>query len=246
MFGATFHTRTLPAGPRCDNWCWFYDKNRCSRQWKNQSEFDMRDGSWTVDHLMIHFHVFEQLQIWDTAGQERFRSITQRYVSFYHFNPFDSFSNILNSTFQLLSFGARFNSSLWHQLPANVRLSARLVTWDPGVRQFQSIEDFSRYVFTSILSLYPIPSSDCHWLYWLGNKTDRDDREIPTAIGEEFAKQQGMYFLETSAKEADNVERLFYEIAAELIEQARTKEVIALQNHSYFSAINNQNIVWLE
>lgn len=34
-----------------------------------------------------------------------------------------------------------------------------------------------------------------------------------------------MYFLETSAKEADNVERLFYEIAAELIEQARTKEV---------------------
>lgn len=59
----------------------------------------------------------------------------------------------------------------------------------------------------------------------VGNKTDRDDREIPTGIGEEFAKQQGMYFLETSAKEADNVERLFYEIAAELIEQARTKEV---------------------
>lgn len=59
----------------------------------------------------------------------------------------------------------------------------------------------------------------------VGNKTDREDREIPMAIGEEFAKQQGMYFLETSAKEADNVERLFYEIAAELIEQARTKEV---------------------
>lgn len=48
------------------------------------------------------------------------------------------------------------------------------------------------------------------------------------AIGEEFAQQQGMYFLETSAKEADNVERLFYEIAAELIEQARTKEVTIL------------------
>lgn len=66
------------------------------------------------------------------------------------------------------------------------------------------------------------------WLSFKGNKTDRDDREIPTAIGEEFAKQQGMYFLETSAKEADNVERLFYEIAAELIEQARTKEVNSL------------------
>lgn len=32
-----------------------------------------------------------------------------------------------------------------------------------------------------------------------------------------------MYFLETSAKQSDNVERLFYEIAAELIEQARQK-----------------------
>lgn len=59
----------------------------------------------------------------------------------------------------------------------------------------------------------------------MGNKIDRDDREVPTAIGEEFAKQHGMYFLETSAKQADNVERLFYEIGAELIEQARSKEV---------------------
>lgn len=58
----------------------------------------------------------------------------------------------------------------------------------------------------------------------VGNKTDRDDREIPTQIGEEFAKQHDMYFLETSAKEAENVERLFYEIAAELIDQARSKD----------------------
>lgn len=34
-----------------------------------------------------------------------------------------------------------------------------------------------------------------------------------------------MYFLETSAKQADNVERLFYEIAAELVTQARKKEI---------------------
>ena len=39
-----------------------------------------------------------------------------------------------------------------------------------------------------------------------------------------------MYFLETSAKEAENVERLFYEIAAELIEQARSKDSSSLTN----------------
>lgn len=75
----------------------------------------------------------------------------------------------------------------------------------------------------------------------VGNKTDRDDREIPMAIGEEFAKQQGMYFLETSAKEADNVERLFYEIAAELIEQARTKEVCYTFNNSHADQLINFN-----
>lgn len=64
----------------------------------------------------------------------------------------------------------------------------------------------------------------------MGNKTDRDDREIPTQIGEEFAKQHDMYFLETSAKEAENVERLFYEIAAELIDQARSKDGSSMVN----------------
>jgi small GTP-binding protein len=52
----------------------------------------------------------------------------------------------------------------------------------------------------------------------VGNKIDREDREIPTHVGEDFAQRHGMYFLETSAKEAENVERLFMEIAAELME----------------------------
>ncbi|KPJ19304.1 Ras-related protein Rab-30 [Papilio machaon] len=55
----------------------------------------------------------------------------------------------------------------------------------------------------------------------VGNKTDREDREIPRHIGEDFAQRHGMYFLETSAKEAENVERLFMEIAVELMEVMR-------------------------
>lgn len=81
----------------------------------------------------------------------------------------------------------------------------------------------------------------------VGNKTDRDDREIPIAIGEEFAKQQGMYFLETSAKEAENVERLFYEIAAELIEQARTKEVccFGIEKRIFYRYSTDNNIIYI-
>lgn len=52
----------------------------------------------------------------------------------------------------------------------------------------------------------------------IGNKIDREDREIPAHVGEDFAQRHSMYYLETSAKEAENVERLFMEIAAELME----------------------------
>ena len=51
-----------------------------------------------------------------------------------------------------------------------------------------------------------------------GNKTDRDDREIPTEVGEEFSQRHSMYFLETSAKASENVERLFTEIAHDLLQ----------------------------
>jgi GTPase SAR1 family protein len=62
--------------------------------------------------------------------------------------------------------------------------------------------------------------------FFLGNKTDRvNQREIPVHIGEEFARRYGMRFLETSAKEADNVERLFMEIAKELTQQARENDI---------------------
>ncbi len=52
----------------------------------------------------------------------------------------------------------------------------------------------------------------------VGNKVDRDDREIPEEVGSEFAARNEMYFLETSAKESDNVERLFNDIANELLQ----------------------------
>ncbi|KAJ8965237.1 hypothetical protein NQ317_006203, partial [Molorchus minor] len=51
----------------------------------------------------------------------------------------------------------------------------------------------------------------------VGNKIDREDREIPIHVGEEFAERHNMYFLETSAKDSDNVEKLFMYIAENLM-----------------------------
>ena len=113
----------------------------------------------------------------------------------------------------------------------------KLQIWDTaGQERFRSITQSYYRSASALILVYDIscqPTFDClpDWLreiqeyanakvlkILVGNKTDRDDREIPREVGEEFAKQHGMYFLETSAKQADNVERLFYEIAAELIE----------------------------
>lgn len=120
----------------------------------------------------------------------------------------------------------------------------KLQLWDTaGQERFRSITQSYYRSAHALILVYDIssqPTFDCltDWLreiaeyansnvlkILVGNKIDRDDREIPTEIGEDFAKQHGMYFLETSAKQADNVERLFYEIAAELVAQARKKEV---------------------
>nr|KJB13149.1 hypothetical protein B456_002G059500 [Gossypium raimondii] len=52
----------------------------------------------------------------------------------------------------------------------------------------------------------------------VGNKSDLDSkREVQVEEGEEFAQENGMLFMETSAKTAENVNELFYEIGNTLL-----------------------------
>ena len=50
----------------------------------------------------------------------------------------------------------------------------------------------------------------------IGNKSDRTDREVPTHLGSQFAQENDMPFMETSAKNADNVDKLFEQLAKTL------------------------------
>ncbi|XP_052130588.1 ras-related protein Rab-30 isoform X1 [Frankliniella occidentalis] len=120
----------------------------------------------------------------------------------------------------------------------------KLQIWDTaGQERFRSITQSYYRSAHALILVYDIscqPTFDClpDWLreieeyasnkvlrILVGNKMDREDREIPMHVGEDFAQRHDMYFLETSAKEAENVEKLFMEIAAELMEQARSKEL---------------------
>lgn len=50
----------------------------------------------------------------------------------------------------------------------------------------------------------------------IGNKSDRPDREIATNLGSQFAQENDMPFMETSAKNAENVDKLFEQLAKTL------------------------------
>ncbi|CAN0910560.1 Ras-related protein RABF1 [Linum grandiflorum] len=51
----------------------------------------------------------------------------------------------------------------------------------------------------------------------VGNKADlHEKREVPTQDGIEYAEKNGMFFIEASAKTADNITQLFQEIAKRL------------------------------
>lgn len=57
-----------------------------------------------------------------------------------------------------------------------------------------------------------------------GNKSDRDDKVVDTAAAKEFAESLGIPFLETSAKNASNVEEAFLTMASELIRTRREEK----------------------
>eukprot|EP00028_Trichosphaerium_sp_Am-I-7-wt_P000763 CAMPEP_0168522382 /NCGR_PEP_ID=MMETSP0405-20121227/9315_1 /TAXON_ID=498012 /ORGANISM="Trichosphaerium sp, Strain Am-I-7 wt" /LENGTH=206 /DNA_ID=CAMNT_0008543975 /DNA_START=19 /DNA_END=639 /DNA_ORIENTATION=+ len=60
----------------------------------------------------------------------------------------------------------------------------------------------------------------------IGNKVDlENNRQVTYEEGEEFAKKHGLYFLETSAKTAQNVDESFIQAAKEIYTKAERGEI---------------------
>ena len=54
--------------------------------------------------------------------------------------------------------------------------------------------------------------------FLIGNKCDKDsDRKVQQDEAEQFAKERNLYYLETSAKNDENIQKLFYYITYKLI-----------------------------
>lgn len=65
----------------------------------------------------------------------------------------------------------------------------------------------------------------------LGNKCDLEDqRAVPTEDAKEFAEKEGLFFLETSAMEATNVETAFITVLAEIFNIVNKHSLTAGEN----------------
>ncbi|EPS65006.1 hypothetical protein M569_09770 [Genlisea aurea] len=62
----------------------------------------------------------------------------------------------------------------------------------------------------------------------IGNKSDLEDqRAVPTEDAKEFAQQEGLFFLETSALQATNVEEAFLTVLTEIFNIVNKKTLVA-------------------
>eukprot|EP01067_Filipodium_phascolosomae_P001875 Filipodium_phascolosomae@DN2186_c0_g1_i2.p1 len=140
----------------------------------------------------------------------------------------------------------RFRSD--HDLTIGVEFGSRLITlqqkqiklqiWDTaGQESFRSITRSYYRGAAGALLVYDVTRRDTfsHLSRWLeearqngnpdmtimliGNKADLERREVTTSEGEGFAREHGLFFIETSAKTAQNVEEAFIQTADRIYEK---------------------------
>ena len=114
--------------------------------------------------------------------------------------------------------------------------TVKLQIWDTaGQERFRTITSAYYRGADGIIMVYDVTNQDSfnHVADWLtevnryatdgtckllvGNKSDREDRAVTSEAAREYAEQLNIPFLETSAKNADNVEKAFLTMAQELI-----------------------------
>uniref|UniRef100_A0A8C3PLV0 Ras-related protein Rab-30 n=1 Tax=Calidris pygmaea TaxID=425635 RepID=A0A8C3PLV0_9CHAR len=126
------------------------------------------------------------------------------------------------------------------------RYAKKLQIWDTaGQERFRSITQSYYRSANALILTYDITCEESfrclpEWLreieqyasnkvitVLVGNKIDlADKREVSQQRAAEFSEAQDMYYLETSAKESDNVEKLFLDLACRLISEARQNTLV--------------------
>ncbi|KAL8160755.1 hypothetical protein V2J09_002292 [Rumex salicifolius] len=136
-----------------------------------------------------------KLQIWDTAGQERFRTITSSYYRGAH----GIITTLLRGRAKVLSVELKTLRYFHVQIVYDV---TEMESFN-NVKQW--LNEIDRYANDSVCKLL------------VGNKCDLvENKVVSTETAKAFADELGIPFLETSAKDAINVEQAFLTMASEI------------------------------
>ncbi|EFA79326.1 Rab GTPase [Heterostelium album PN500] len=161
-----------------------------------------------------------KLQIWDTAGQESFRSITRSYyrgsagaLLVYDITRRETFNHL---TCWLSKYKRKQNNTLQLAPPQNhdncVPHSNLHLTWISAQCQMRfwadDVDDARAFANSNMTIIL------------IGNKSDLEQkRAVSYEEGAKFAEENGLIFLETSAKTAANVEEAFINTAKKIYEK---------------------------
>lgn len=153
-----------------------------------------------------------KVQIWDTAGQERYRAVTSAYYR-------GAYGALL--VYDITSSQSFDDASDWlHEIREN--------TGEGGAAEDNIAESSDSKLEENIDVIL------------IGNKSDLDSlRAVSVEEATEFAKHEGLHFLETSSKTSQNVNKAFYM----LVEQIVSKLAVGSIDKSRSSKNSNVSLV---
>jgi len=184
-------------------------------------------NSQTVNKTLPYKHLFKYIIVGDTGVG---KSCLLLQFSEKKFNPK-----------HLLTIGVEFGSKIVDMDNKQIKLQI----WDTaGQEKFRAITRSYYRGAAGALLVYDITRRDTFenlqiWLddclkfsnpniviIIIGNKTDLEsERQVPTEEGMEYARKNGFNFMETSAKNSDNVEEAFLRTAKEVYNKVEKGEL---------------------
>lgn len=153
-----------------------------------------------------------KVQIWDTAGQERYKAVTSAYYR-------GAYGALL--VYDITSSQSFEDANMWlHEIREN--------TGEGGSAE-DNVTDSSENKLEESIDVILV-----------GNKSDLDKlRTVTIEEAAEYAKNENLYFLETSTKTSENVDKAFYT----LVEKIVSKMAVGAIDKSRSSNKSNVNLV---